>query len=154
MSVRSDYDSPKGEAAQRLARLTYLFLALGIEQDENRMQAWIAATTELTLDQLDLGCRRLAREWKTGAPRPAHLIAAVRERRPHEPCGQREPEGGPWVRLDDMARAMGLDHLSQLADPKMTHEERELCCERYEQAMARGEVRLYPVLPGAGERYR
>lgn len=147
-------DDPRLQGAQRIAHLTRLFLTLGIEADRDRMQAWVEATMELNVDQVALAVTKLAREWKTGTPRPAHLIAAAKDRRPGEEPQRYEEPVGPFVRFDDMARAMGLEHLSQLADPKMTQEERELCCERYEQSMARGEVRLYPSLPGAGERYR
>lgn len=152
--MESAADSRARETAERLTSVTRMFLALGIEADKERLSAWIEATHGLNTAQLELGARKLMREWRKGTPRPADLIAAVRERAAGEQIQESNAPSGPWVRLDDMARAMGLDHLSQLADPEMTQEERELCCERYEQAMARGEVRLYPVLPGAGERYR
>ena len=143
-----DSESQRDEAKHRLARLTYLFLALGIEQDEDRMQAWAAATTELSIEQLELGCRKMAREWKTGTPRPAHLIAAVKERRPEDAVRHTEPEGGPWVRLDDMAYAMGLEHLSDLV--RLTPAQRQEACRKYEKAMAAGQVTLHHELPKVG----
>lgn len=149
-----EHDEQRLQAARRVAHLTRLFLTLDIEADAHRMQAWVQATMELNVEQLALGVTKLAREWKAGTPRPAHLIAAAKDRRPSDASQRHEEPVGPFVRLDDMARAMGLSHLSQLADPEMTDEEREVCSERYEQAMARGEVRLYPLLPGVGERYR
>lgn len=116
------------------------------------MQAWVEATMELNVDQVALAVTKLAREWKTGTPRPAHLIAAAKDRRPGEEPQRYEEPVGPFVRLDDMARAMGLDHLSQLADPEMTDEEREIACERYETAMRSGSVKLYQELPKVGAR--
>lgn len=150
--MESGAESRARDAAERLTVLTRLFLALGIEADRERLAVWIEATGALNLQQLDLGSRRLAREWRRGTPRPADLIAAVRERQ--VPTDERAPAeaAGPWVRLDDMARAMGLDHLSQLADPAMTDEEREIACERYEQALREGRVRLYHELPRVGAR--
>lgn len=131
--------------------MTYLFLALGMESDRDRMQAWAEATIELSVAQLDLGCRKLAREWKRGTPRPADLIASVRERRPDDPLPDRfDAPVGPFVRLDDMASAMGLKCLSELASADMTDEEREIACERYETALRRGEVKVYAELPKVG----
>jgi hypothetical protein len=128
-------------------------LALDIEADAHRMQAWVEATMELNVDQVALAVTKLAREWKTGTPRPAHLIAAAKERRPGDAPQHHEEPVGPFVRLDDMARAMGLDHLSQLADPEMTDEEREIACERYESALAEGRLRVFASLPLVGERH-
>lgn len=107
---------------------------------------------ELNVDQVALAVTKLAREWKAGTPRPAHLIAAARDRRPGEAPQRYGEPVGPFVRLDDMARAMGLEHLSQLADPEMTDEEREIACERYEAAMRSSGVRVYPELPKVGVR--
>lgn len=62
----------------RLTLLTRLFLALGIEAEAERLEAWASATQELPVAQLELRCATLARRWREkGAPRPADVLAAV-----------------------------------------------------------------------------
>lgn len=139
-------------------RLTYLrrfFSVIGIEPDQDRVIGWTEALEGISTAQLELACGLVGRDWKRkdGTPRPADLIAAIRDRRAGEGEPERITSGGPWVRLDDMARAMGLKHLSDLCDPKMTDEEREYALALYERARDRREVKLYATLPGVGGRY-
>ena len=89
----NEYES-RQDSAQRLTLLTRLFLALDIEAEGERLAAWADATQGINVAQLELRCRKLAREWGKGTPKPSDLLAAV-EGRSTSGMGRTKPS--MWV---------------------------------------------------------
>jgi len=126
-----------------------LFLLWPSAHNEERIMAYCEALSQTDAERLDAACTSIVRRWaKRSPPLPADLIEEIEA---GKAAGRRQegvrhtPVGGPFVALCDMAKAMGISHLSQLVN--LDDDGRADCIERYEAAVRAKEVTLYATLP-------
>jgi hypothetical protein len=108
------------------------------------------ALDQVDAQRLDDACYSIVKRWqKRSPPLPADLIEEIEAGKAAErrsmPIETLDLSLGPFVRLDDMAYAMGLSHLSELVN--LTDAQRRQCCQNYDSAVAAGSVTMHKTLP-------